>query len=72
MRISRAQYDLLENISWYPQGRPFRTLHFSYAPMRRLIKKGAIEKGTARKDGWATYRITTAGRAALQEKDNQP
>lgn len=65
MKLSKAQWDLLENISWYPKGRTFRNLHVSYAPMRRLIRKGAVKRGRSRKDGWICFSITAEGVRAL-------
>lgn len=68
MKLTKPQMDLLETISWHPNGRLVRNLHFTYAPMRRLIAKRAVERGTGR-HGWALFKITDAGRAALRDAE---
>lgn len=63
-QLSNAQFALLQSISWFPHGRPVRTLHITYAPMRRLVARQMVER-VARKDGWACFRCTPTGLSAL-------
>lgn len=70
MRLSPAQKSLLETISFHERGRPFRYSRHSYAPMRRLIAKKAVERvPSGINDGWVRFRITDAGRAALERSE---
>lgn len=70
MRLSEAQIELL--VMFARAKRPVRIMfaHLGYAPMRRLIAKRAVERvRTGANDGWVRFRITDAGRSALERSE---
>jgi len=67
-KLTKAQHDMLHIMSDWGDGRPFRIAHVTYAPLRRLIRKRFVEKLKGRQ-GFAVFRITPAGRAALQQQE---
>ena len=64
--LTKAQSDTLKNIATWEHGRPVLSAHITYAPLRRLIRRGLVGKVPGR-GGCAYFAITEAGRQALTQ-----
>lgn len=73
MRLSPAQKYLLKMFARANKPVRIEIAHDCYAPMRRLIAKDAVERvASGINDGWVRFRITDAGRAALERSEGSP
>lgn len=70
-KLTEAQLQALRAIEAFGgTGYPMRNAHRDYAPVRRLVRKQAIEKSGCRA-GFTYFRLTASGRAALAKEDGQ-
>lgn len=77
-RLTKAQREMLEHICGYSEwgGAPFRARSAGeyYAPLRRLLRRGLIEKRPHPSPKYRSHFVkmlpTEAGRAALQKDDS--